>query len=685
MLRSFTLLAASCALAACGGDSATSTPTPSNDAMSINKYSELNQTGIEAKALKHATATELERHLKNGLRLSVAYYPPDEFWTMVGDSPDSRPPVPAPMATPSATAAESSEYSATNTHVRGVDESDFVKYDGQHIFMVTHPEYVWGQAQPASEIRILETDPVNASVNEISTIPLNDEQWGEVSEIYLSENETGTHGLVTLRSSWSFIAAAEPSFTDSAIAVFPPPQQDKVQLVSYDVSTPATPEKSFSIEIDGYLQASRKIGNTVYLVTQFSPHLPEIQYYFSDENDAQENENRIAALTLTQLLPSVRINDGDAMPLVAAEDCLIPVDLDASKGYRNMVSIVAVDVEAQELSSVKCLNAEVSGIYSSTENLYLGGSSYSNWGTSDSFTVLHKFSISDGIDYRSTGIVPGTLGWDDPSFRMDEHDGHFRIVTSMRDSSWKLHHRLSVLRDSDDSDTMTVVAQLPNPDHPAPIGKPEEDIYAVRFMGDRAYVVTFLRTDPLYVLDLSDASNPVIAGELELPGFSTYLHPVDASYLLGVGQDADDAGQTQGIKVSLFDVSDSAMPTEIHSMTFGERGTWSNGLYDLRALTFLRASDDQLRFTLPISRYADNWQWQEEALHLFEINGLTQLVADLAYAGKIVSESVSAVNQSPSSAGTDRAILHGEAVYYTHGDSVWSSFWSSPAAASGPN
>ncbi len=677
MYRAIGIFSACCAIAACGGgDSATtSNPTPPAN-VDISEYGELTSTEIEATVLKPASAQELENHLKNGMRLNVNL----SDGAAILDTT-----APTPAATPSPAAAQESEFSATNTHVRGVDESDFVKYDGSYIYMTTHPEYIWGEDRPSAEIRILQSDPINAELSEIGKIPLDNDRWGEVSELYLVAGEEQTEGLVTLRSSWSYIAAAEPALADAVFDIYPAPFEDKIQLVTYDVSNPSSPEESFSVEIDGYLQSSRKIDNTLYLVTQFSPYFSFIHYHFDNPEDAAENEQRIADIALRDLLPAVSVNGGEERPLVDAGDCFIPVDLTPQHGYHNIISIVAIDLENQEIASAKCLNTHVNGIYATQSSLYIGGSSVRDWFSHSSYTVIHKFTLGDEISYRATGMVPGTLGWADPSFRMDEFDGHLRVVTTSRDDNWNPSHRLNILRDSSTTDEMTLVAELPNDNHPQTIGKPNEDIYAVRFMGERAFVVTFERIDPLYLLDLADAENPFIAGELEVPGFSTYLHPVGDDYLLGIGQDADDAGIAQGVKVSLFDISDIGAPSLVNSETFGDRGSWSNALYDLRAISFLAPSEDQLRVAFPISVYGEPWSWQEEALHLFEINGLAANSADLRFAGKITAEANGGPMTWPTYSGTDRGILHDEAVYYIHGNNAWAAFWSSPDAATGPH
>lgn len=681
MYRPFYLLLTSAVLSACGGGSSSNVIQLPEDSFSVEQYKSLSTTEIEGVILKEATASELENQLKNGIRLGVYINTPQ-----LEDFPRAILPTSAADQAESGflTDARNSEFSETNTHFQGVDESDFVKYDGQYAYMVTHPEYIWGDDQPNAAIRILETDPTNAGISEVASIEIDNGYWGEVSELYLAGDAEGTDSLVTLRSSWNYFIAAEPFIMEANTMDiwWPQPFENKIQLSSYDVSVPSSPEINFNLEIDGILHDSRKVGNTLYLVTQFSPILPQIQYYFTSAEDAEVNEGKIKDLTLQDLLPQVSINGEDPQALLSAEDCLIPVTSDNLTGYKSIMSFIAIDLETQEISATRCLNAQVQGIYSTQNNFYIGASASKDWNSFSSFTVVHKFALDDELSYRSTGVTQGSLGWRDASFRIHEFEDLLHIVTTTRDDTWTPTHHLSVFRDSLTTDEMELVSQIPNESRPETIGKPNEDIYAVRFLEDKAYVVTFEVIDPLYIIDLSNPEDPQITGELEVPGFSTYLHPIGDSHLLGIGRDS---GQSTGLKVSLYNVADINNPQLVNSETLGSSRSYSPAEYDLRALSFLPAGDDELRFALPASLYGDQWDWQEESLQLFEVSGLSDGQASLAWVGSIQSESASETQVWPNNSGIDRSVLHGDAVYYMHGGDVWSSFWSSPESATGPH
>ncbi len=160
------------------------------------------------------------------------------------------------------------------------------------------------------------------------------------------------------------------------------------------------------------------------------------------------------------------------------------------------------------------------------------------------------------------------------------------------------------------------------------IGKVEdlaagERIYSVRFMGDKAYMVTFRQIDPLFVIDLSSPQNPKVLGYLKVPGVSDYLHPYDETHIIGVGRDASEEGMIKGLKLALFDVSDFANPKEVSKYIIGDRGTSSDALYDHKAFLF---DKEKNLLVIPVSEYGANWKNHWQGAYVFNIdlaNGIT--------------------------------------------------------------
>jgi hypothetical protein len=272
---------------------------------------------------------------------------------------------------------------------------------------------------------------------------------------------------------------------------------------------------------------------------------------------------------------------------------------------------------------------------------------------------------------------------------MGENDDYLNVVTSVG-VTWDASSStvLTVLQDTGEGRRLRTVDTLEG------IGKPGEQLYGVRFLGDRAYLVTFLLTDPLYVIDLSDQEAPVIVGELEIDGYSDYLHPLGEDLLLGIGKDAipdelslDFNGTRgawyQGVKMSLFNVADPANPFEVDSIVLGRRGSQSEVLYDHHALAFLPAREGSpsrvaipadIHDTVPTYPGFDPdspsafYEYSHTGLYSFEVNeeGINQV-------GLIYGSEAGSIGYF--SYFGDRAVLADEAVYYVHHGEVIASFW----------
>jgi hypothetical protein len=227
-----------------------------------------------------------------------------------------------------------------------------------------------------------------------------------------------------------------------------------------------------------------------------------------------------------------------------------------------------------------------------------------------------------------------------------------------------------------------VVGELPNATRPAPLGKAGEQLYASRFIGSRGYLVTYRLTDPLYILDLSSPTDPRVAGELQVNGYSDYLFPLTDSLLLGVGKDAIADGSSgdgrfawyQGVKLSLIDVSDPAHPREAARSVIGRRGTDATVLSDHHGIA-LQTSGNSVRVSLPISLHDtpspwsagaanDYFQFTRTELQKFEINlGELSLNARAALASSLPGER---------DISKDRSLLWNDQVHYFQ-DGTWRS------------
>ncbi len=460
------------------------------------------------------------------------------------------------------------------------------------------------------------------------------------------------------------------------------PQNSSLKITLYDVNNPAAVEKAWSIAIDGQLRGTRKIGNTLYVISSYVPTIATLDFAGVKLGAPVSNETMIANTPLEKLLPEYTLDDGKPQPLIGADGCLVPANTTQTTGNLNLISVTAIDLAKHQLIKSVCVNSPVENIYTSNNNIYLVGSEYRNWESWKNFSVVHQLALSEtGIHYAASGEVEGDLGWSAPAFRMDEHDGFLRMLTSTVDATGQRSHRLNILKKVEGRSELALVAQLPNKVSPEPIGKPNEDVYGVRYDGDKAYVVTFERKDPLYVLDLTDPLAPKQAGHLEIPGFSTYLHPVGKNYLFSFGNNTDDAGFISGLKASLYDVRNPSNPVEVGNYIVEGNSSFSPAVHDSRAFSFLQASDDQLRVAIPMTINDPKlngiapYGGITPSLYEFEINGLAQSNATLTLAARLAADSASSQGSGWNSTEFNRGILHDDAVFFVQGDSVVGSKW----------
>jgi len=598
----------------------------------------------------------------------------------------------------SAVPTSSASFTTTYTLEANVDEHDYVKYDGDHLFIApsrgmdccftTVDDLVF--IEPISEegeplaadaipapgpdeersIRILATDPQIATANQVGSIPLTSNRT--VEGLYINDNQ-----LVSISSSswWGVFGErfADPSSWEGQTTA----------LDIYDISEATDPDLLLQLEFQGGFVSSRRQGDMVYLVTRHTPQMIGYDYYPNDLQVA-ENETLLDALAPESILPNMSI-DGVESPLLSASDCRI-TDSENSLapetiGFPTMTVLIAVDLTNQSVANAVCYLEPTTGIYVSNNAIYLTQVDYSDAGTG-SRTLVHSYSLSADLDYLGSGVVGGALALSgDRDFRINEHEGYLRLVTSQRNDNQedRIDHQLSVLKLATDKLELEVVATLPSSERPAAIGKPNEDLYGVRFFGDRLYLVTFERIDPLYVLDLSDPLDPLIAGELSVPGFSDFLHPVNDELLLGLGQDEEGLD-----KLELYNVAVLTAPFSLGSTSLVEGASWSysEARYNRHAFTYQVVDETTDRFSVPLSLglYSDDTGYsQEQRLMLFEIDS-----KDRAADASIVEVGQIDANGEQWGDSRQRAIFDGDAVFYIDGTVVWSALWSSPEDQNGP-
>ena len=542
------------------------------------------------------------------------------------------------------------ERSGTTVQEQGVDEDDLIKSDGGWIYTLLRPTDAG-----AGKVQVYRRR-ADGGVDAVATAPLptdTDNQFYPQG-MYLAP---AAQRVAVLGASQSFYAldvcakGQECVGVMASLAFVPMGIKSLVALDLLNVSNPAAAAVSHSVRIEGRIIGSRLVGNALVLVTQHTPQLA-LEALPANVPDS-EREVLIAKLTAGDLLPTVRIDGGAAQALVTDTDCYVQPK-NASYGIE-ITTITVFDLQSSTLQrSSRCFVGGTEALYMAPSSLYLATSRYTPTTTDvgvrfapQTRTDVHKFAIdgqkiapSNGlvIDYRGSGEVPGHLGWDPQknSYRMSEWKGDLRMLSFTGEAGWgpvaqdaktASPATLTILRERPADRTLQIVSQLPNAQRPQALGKPGEQVYGVRFLGDRGYLVTFRRVDPLYVLDLGDPSDPKSVGELLIPGFSDYLFPVGEGLLLGVGKDATESGQISGVKVALFDVADPAQPKQLSALTFGNAGS-SSGLDYSRHGIDLFTTGRLTRVALPMVLANQTWSNWVHGLQRLEVDaGARTLVA----------------------------------------------------------
>ena len=506
-------------------------------------------------------------------------------------------------------------YDQTNTQVANIDEADIVETDGQFVYIVSDKTLTVVDAR--------DTD----SLNIVSQIELQDRP----SSMYLHNGR-----LSILSEGHSGYWIGGDVFLGSWDTSYYP-QNNSASVTVFDVNDPSNPQLINRTEFEGRISESRAIDGRLYLVIEDSVDLPSPElietpiygprpydpigsgpihhygfhrYVYSGRYESEgAYRAKLEALPDSVFLPGFTSYDsnGDVAlegSINSASEIHTPITADGD----GILSIVSIDMHddvpgIQHASTTVGVRAD--GIYMSESSIYVyhqrydtpelsDGEFWIDLAPSSSNTHIMKFDISDGQPVlAATGKVAGMV---DSQFSLDEHDGQLRIATT---TGWWANsgNNLFILEQNGDSlDTIGSVENL----------APGEQIYSVRYMGDRAYVVTFRQVDPLFTIDLSDPTNPEVTGELKIPGFSDYLHPVDENHLIGIGRNADEqTGLFQELQISLFNVSDLSAPILVDKFSFdGGRTGSSIANYEHHAVSYFSEFNT---LAIPVSMGGFDW------------------------------------------------------------------------------
>jgi inhibitor of cysteine peptidase len=521
-------------------------------------------------------------------------------------------------AAPAPSAAKgASDFSTTNIQVEGVDEADIVKSDGKYLYVLSGKSVSIIDAYPAESAEKL--SEINFSTNP-SEIFINDDTLVVFSQDYYNRG-------------YDYYGSGS-----------------NTQVYLYDVSDRSKPNLEKNITADGSYFDSRMIGDYVYVIINepiyYRPcypyyggweldleclsqtiKVPEIlvdgealdkgfpDVYYWDFPDSSYKFTTVMAVNVkTGEKPTKKFFVmGTAQNLFVSQNNIyvtrtgwVSQQEIAERVYDEVVipsmpSDIRAELEEVEASDKSSYRKQLERLIvireyianldsSARESLERAMSEkmreLEQETISREHTTVSRIAINAGqISPRETGRVPGTVL---NQFSMDEYGGNFRIATTTNKWGSDQANNLYVL----DMD-MEIIGKVEGI-------APGESIYSVRFMGKRAYMVTFKQVDPLFVIDLSEPTAPKILGKLKIPGYSDYLHPYDENHLIGIGKEVDESidadkihsdnavyyTAVQGVKLAIFDVSDVANPLEIHKEVIGDRGTQSEATNDHKAFLF---------------------------------------------------------------------------------------------------
>ncbi len=601
----------------------------------------------------------------------------------------------------SAAPPSAATYSPTNLQESGVDEADLVKSNGRFIYTFAANQY--GLRQPV--IRVAELTDNGTTFRLRGSVELASGSLTPMTSagLYLDGENlvsvTGTQG-----STWWGVGSW---------------MQGKTRVEVLDTSVGTIPSTRWRAEIDGHPVASRRIGQRLYVISRFVPYLAGFVYGSTYGPTVSANRQLLAGTSLSDLLPKVRINGGSGSPAVGASEIYVPPQ-GSRPASADMILVTAVDLGGgsefvrppPRIAQTLAIIGTVDSAYASIENLFVAGPrAPMRYASGMLLPIQPVFTLTDVHQIRlgqtamsivGSASLEGFLSSDpeQASFRLSEYQGRLRAVTSTNSNMWGApqKNRLTILEPSTRTPgLLKTIAYIPNAARPQLLGKPSELLYSTRFLGDRLYAVTFKKIDPLYVVDLSDVADPKIAGAVELPGFSDYLHPLADGLLLGFGKDAvpaDTSGDAQfawyqGLQLTLFDVSNASQPRELQRIVFGKRGSDSPLLRDHHALSMLANADGSASIAFPARLNDGPGNYAPPTWYPYEQSGLMRIeLVGVGASKRLVQTKRNLITNTATAAPTferdptynGRAVLTGDggAVFVGNGQ-----FWVQDAQGNG--
>lgn len=458
-------------------------------------------------------------------------------------------------STASATTKENQkEYSETNVQVQGVDEADIVKTDGNYIYYVTKEKvYIINSESLEIEAK-LDYDTKNIFYP---------------SEIYVNKNK-----MIVLGTSYEENKETEKKIESEALVDYVYPryyENSQTKVIVYDISDKSNPKEYRTITIDGEYDTSRMIEDNIYFISS------KRMYYYD-----------LAKIEDDEIMPLIKDTANEERRL----DCTEIAYFEGTQNHSFMI-VAGFNINNKEKINTESFFGASEDVYANQNNLYITQTEYKYvFGQEKSTSKIYKFNLEKtAINLQAQTEVKGYLN---DQFSMDEYDGKLRIATT-KGYDEKSNNQLYIL-----DENLNEIGKIED------LAKGEK-IYSVRFVGKIGYIVTFEQIDPLFVIDLSDPTNPEVKGELKIPGYSSYLHPYDETHIIGIGYNTKSNGYggvtNDNMKMAMFDVSDVTNPKEMFSINIGNGYTHSEIQYNHKALFY---SKDKNLIGFPVETYENS-------------------------------------------------------------------------------
>ena len=463
-------------------------------------------------------------------------------------------------------------YGTTNTQEQDVDEGDLIKTDGKYLYVTRRNNSI-----------VSIVDIQNNKLEKISQIEIKADE--DIQEIYINGSN-----LIIVGVAYDFTQSETKEDTTSGARLYGADIAygiGNLFVKVYDISNIKEPELVTEYSQQGQYENSRMIGTKFYCVST---------YYVNVARDDYKD----------YCVPETTIN-GVCEPIPAG--CISVIESSKSSTY---AVITTLDIAKDKEPESEAILGDCDNLYASSQGMFLSENDWTE--KSEEYTKIYRFEYTEtGIEYMCMGKVPGYIK---NQFAMSYDGEYFKIATTKN----------SVTVDGD-AVTMSIDGRTNNlyiiNDQMQIVGKVEdlakgETIQSVRYIGNTAYVVTFRQTDPLFVIDLSDPTNPTVKGELKITGFSEYLHPITNTLLVGVGQDGTESGTNGDCKISLFDVSDPTKPFEASKVTVanGNANVYSPVSSDHKC--FINLAENEFAVPFTVYRYVYSGNVYENAKNAYE-------------------------------------------------------------------